>query len=97
RRREIGLRQAIGANASDIHRLMFGTGLRMIVPGIVAGLLGAIALGRLIASQLYGVSAADPLVLGGVVALLVVVAIAACAIPTRRATRISPVEALRDA
>ena len=96
RRREFGLRQAIGATAGDLQRLMLGSGLRMIVPGIVVGLLGAIALGQVIASQLYGVSAADPVVLASVVVLLVIVAFAACAIPTRRATRISPVEALRD-
>ena len=96
RRREFGLRQAIGASAGDLQRLMLGSGLRMIVPGIVVGLLGAVALGRVIASQLYGVSAADPVVLASVVVLLIIVAIAACAIPTRRATRISPVEALRD-
>lgn len=96
RRREFGLRQAIGATTGNLQRLMLGSGLRMIVPGIVVGLLGAIALGQVIASQLYGVSAADPVVLASVVALLVTVAIAACVIPTRRATRISPVEALRD-
>lgn len=96
RRREIGLRQAIGANARDIHRLMFGTGLRMIVPGIAIGIIGALALGRVISTQLYGVSAANPFVLVSVAALLVAVALAACAIPTLRAARIPPMEALRN-
>ncbi len=64
RRREIGLRQAIGANAFDIHRLVLASSLRMIVPGIALGVLGALALGRLIAAQLYGIGAADPAVLG---------------------------------
>ena len=75
---------------------MLGASLRMILPGLAAGLLGAFALGRLIASQLYGVGATDPLVLGGVAALLALVALAACAIPTLRAARIAPMEALRD-
>ncbi len=96
RRREIGLRQAIGANARDIHRLMFGTGLRMIVPGTVIGIIGALALGRVIAAQLYGVSATNPFLLASVAALLIAVALAACAIPTLRAARIPPMEALRD-
>lgn len=96
RRREIGLRQALGANAGAIHRLMLRAGLAMIVPGILVGLLGALALGRVIAAQLYGVGAADPLVLGGVVIALSAVALAACAIPALRATRIAPLEALRD-
>jgi predicted permease len=96
RRREIGLRQALGAKGGDIHRLMLGSGLRMIVPGIALGTAGAIALGRLIETQLYGVGAADPLVLAGVVALLSIVALAACAIPTLRAARVPPMEALRD-
>jgi predicted permease len=96
RRREIGVRQALGADAAAVHRLMLGASLRMILPGLAAGLLGAFALGRLIASQLYGVGAADPLVLGGVAALLALVALAACAIPTLRAARIAPMEALRD-
>ena len=96
RRREIGVRQALGADIAAVYRLMLGTGLRMIVPGLAAGLLGAVALGHLIASQLYGVGAADPLALGGVAALLAFVALAACALPTLRAARIPPMEALRD-
>ncbi len=96
RRRELGVRQALGANRGDIHRLMLGDGLRMIVPGLLIGLAGALALGRLIASQLYGVSTADPLVLASVIALLALIAFAACAIPTLRAARIAPMEALRD-
>jgi predicted permease len=96
RRREIGLRQALGANASAIGRLVLRTGMAMIVPGIIVGLLGALALGRVIAAQLYGVGAHDPLVLGAVVLFLSLAAFAACAIPTLRATRIAPMEVLRN-
>ncbi len=96
RRREIGLRQALGADGAAIRRLMLGSGLRMIVPGVAAGLLGALALGRVISAQLYGVGAADPRVLASVAMLLSLVALAACAIPTLRAVRIAPMEALRD-
>ncbi|WP_440221942.1 ABC transporter permease [Dokdonella sp. MW10] len=96
RRREIGLRKAVGANVLDIHRLVLGSGLRLIVPGLVAGALGALALGRLLASQLYGIGAADPFVLATTVAVLAVVAFAACIVPTLRAARVPPMEALRD-
>ena len=96
RRREIGLRQALGANRLAIHRLIFGTGLRMIVPGIAIGAIGAAALGRVMASQLYGVGSTDPMVLAGVAMVLVAVALVACAIPTLRAARIPPMEALRN-
>ena len=96
RRREIGLRQAIGADSGDIHRLMLRSGLGMIVPGVLAGVAGALVLGRLIATQLYGVGAADPLVLGTVACLLTGVALVACAIPTLRAARVPPMEALRS-
>ncbi|HEY0233272.1 MAG TPA: ABC transporter permease [Dokdonella sp.] len=96
RRREIGLRQAIGASAFDIHRLVLGSGLRMVAPGMGIGVVGAFALGRLIAAQLYGVGAADPFVLGAVVLALTLVAFCACAIPTLRAARVAPMEALRN-
>ncbi|MFZ2234843.1 MAG: ABC transporter permease [Dokdonella sp.] len=96
RRREIGLRQALGATRVGIHRLMFGFALRMLVPGIVVGLFGAFALGRLISSQLYGIGAGNPLLLTLVVAVLASVGLIACAIPTLRAARIAPMEALRD-
>jgi ABC-type antimicrobial peptide transport system permease subunit len=96
RRREIGLRQAIGASRADIHRLVLRSGLRMVVPGIVAGVIGALVLGRLIAAQLYGVAATDLRVLGAVVLALALVAYAACALPILRAARVPPMEALRN-
>ncbi|HET9033601.1 MAG TPA: ABC transporter permease [Dokdonella sp.] len=96
RRREIGLRQALGASRLAIHRLMFGLGLRMVVPGILVGTLGALALGRLISAQLYGMGAINPLLLFGVVLVLAAVAVVACAIPSLRASGIAPMEALRD-
>ncbi|NCT66402.1 MAG: ABC transporter permease [Rhodanobacteraceae bacterium] len=96
RRREIGVRQSFGATRAHIHAMMLKSGLRMVVPGLVAGVLGALALGHLIGSQLYGVGSADPRVLGGVVLVLGAVALAACLIPSWRALRVSPIEALRD-
>jgi ABC-type antimicrobial peptide transport system permease subunit len=96
RRREIGLRQALGAGTLSVHRLILGSSLRMILPGIAVGLLGALALGRLISAQLYGVRAADPLVLALVVVVLGAAALLACLIPSLQAARMSPMEALRD-
>ena len=96
RRREIGLRQALGAGTLSVHRLILGSSLRMILPGIGVGLLGALALGRLISAQLYGVRAADPLVLALVVAVLGAASLLACLIPSIQAARMSPMDALRD-
>jgi predicted permease len=96
RRREIGVRQSFGATRAHIHAMMLKSGLRMVVPGLVAGLAGALAIGQLIGSQLYGVGGADPGVLAGVVALLGLVSLAACLIPSWRALRVAPMEALRN-
>jgi putative ABC transport system permease protein len=96
RRREIGLRQAIGATRGDVQGLILRAGVRMVVPGLAVGLIGALALGRVIAAQLYGVSTTDPAVLAVASASLVLVALLACLVPTRRASRIAPMEALRD-
>lgn len=96
RRREIGLRQALGAGTLSVHRLILGSSLRMILPGIGVGLLGALALGRLISAQLYGVRATDPLVLALVVVVLGAASLLACLIPSIQAARMSPMDALRD-
>lgn len=96
RRREIGVRQSFGATRAHIHAMMLKSGLSMIVPGLVAGVAGALAIGHLIGSQLYGVGAADPRVLAGVVLVLALVALAACLIPSWRALRIPPMETLRN-
>jgi putative ABC transport system permease protein len=96
RRREIGLRQAIGASRSSIYQLIFGSALRMIVPGVLLGFCGALILGRVIAAQLYGVGPADPLLLLTVVIILVATALVACLLPSVQASRITPMAALRD-
>ncbi|MFC4820245.1 ABC transporter permease [Dokdonella ginsengisoli] len=96
RRREIGVRQSFGATRAHIHAMMLKSGLRMVVPGLLAGLAGALAIGQLIGSQLYGVGSADPRVLAGVVAVLGLVALAACLIPSWRALRVAPMDALRN-
>lgn len=96
RQREIGVRKAVGARGTDIHAMMLRAALRMVLPGIVAGTLGALALGRFIASQLYGVGASDPRVLGLAALALTAVALVACLIPTLRAARVPPMAALRD-
>ena len=93
---ELGVRMAIGANARAVLRLVIGDGMRLCVIGVVIGLLGALAVGRLMRAQLYEVGATDPLVLLAVTGVLVAVALAACAIPAVRATRISPTQALRN-
>jgi putative ABC transport system permease protein len=95
RTREIGVHVALGARPLDIHRLIIGQGLKLLGLGVTLGLLGSIALSRLMTSLLFGVTAYDVPTLGGVSLLLAVVALTACFIPARRAASVDPMIALR--
>ena len=95
RTHEIGLRMALGAAAGDVLKMVLWQGLRFLAAGIAAGLAASFALSRIIAGQLWGVSAYDPLTLAAVVLLLIIIGTLACWIPARRATRINPLAALR--
>jgi putative ABC transport system permease protein len=96
RTREIGIRMALGAQRSDVLKMVLNEGLSLTLPGVVAGLVAALGLTRLLGSLLYGVSATDPLVLGAVALLFGLVALVACCDPARRATRVDPVIVLRE-
>jgi len=95
RTHEIGIRMALGADGGDVQRLVIRTGVRLVALGIVIGLCVSLVLAKLIASQLWGVSAHDPLTLVVVPFLLLIIGALACWIPARRATHVSPVVALR--
>lgn len=95
RTHEIGLRMALGASRGDVMRLVIGEGLLMALAGVAVGVAGALALTRLIAGQLFGVSAHDPFTYCAVAVLLTLVAVAACYIPARQAMRVDPLVALR--
>jgi putative ABC transport system permease protein len=96
RRKEIGIRIALGSSGGAIFELVLREGLVLIGGGFLFGAAGAIALRRSLESQLFGVTASDPVVLTIVTGLLALVAIAACALPARRATRIDPIVALAE-
>lgn len=96
RTQELGLRMALGAGRSDLFRLVLGRGLVLTLGGIAAGLLGAFALTRLLESLLFGVSRLDPVTFAAAVPGLVVLALLACSLPARRASRLDPLEALRQ-
>jgi putative ABC transport system permease protein len=96
RRREIGIRVALGARAFDVRRLILWQGLRPVAAGAVSGVLVALAAGRLIRGLLYGVGITDSLILSSVVCLLTLVAAAACVIPAYSASNIDPAGVLRN-
>ncbi|MGA9769133.1 MAG: ABC transporter permease [Blastocatellia bacterium] len=95
RTQEIGIRMALGAQTSNVLRLVIWQGMKLVLMGLVVGAIGAYALKQVIESQLYGVKANDPVTLAVVGALLLLIAFVACYIPARRATKIDPMVALR--
>jgi putative ABC transport system permease protein len=96
RTREIGLRMALGARATDVLQLMVSQGMRLVVVGIVLGLAGSWVLTRLMRNLLYEVQPADPVTFAGVTVLFVCLAFAACYLPARRAAKVDPLVALRQ-
>jgi putative ABC transport system permease protein len=96
RTNEIGIRMALGARPADVLTNVMGHGLRLVAAGLLIGIAVSLATSRLISTLLYGVAATDLTTYGAVSFLLLVVAAAACYVPARRATRIDPLEALRQ-
>src|SRR5947207_1840915 len=92
---EIGVRMALGAQTRDVLRLVVNQGMKPVLIGLGIGIGSAFAVGRLIASQLYQVSAHNPALLVGSTLLLATIALIACLLPARRATRVDPIQALR--
>jgi putative ABC transport system permease protein len=96
RTRELGIRSALGATRADIVRLVLGSGLALVLAGVVAGITLAAWTTQFLASSLYAVSAVDPATFGGVIIILLLVSAAAQLVPLRRAVRVDPVTALRQ-
>jgi putative ABC transport system permease protein len=96
RTQEIGVRMALGAQARQVLGMVLGQGVRLVAIGLVVGLAGALALRQILAGMLFGVAPTDPTIFASVIVVLSSVSLAACYLPARRATRISPMVALRQ-
>jgi len=96
RRREVGIRMAVGARSADILRLFLWRATRLVAAGVAVGLAGALALTRLLAPALHGTRPDDPAALAGSAAVLTLVALLAVLIPARRAAHNDPTETLRS-
>ena len=92
---EIGVRMALGAQTTDVLGLVVRQGMNPVILGLIIGLVGTFAIGRLIAAQLYQISPHDPFLLGAAALVLAIAALLACLIPARRATLVDPIQALR--
>jgi len=96
RKREIGLRMALGAAQASVLRLILKQGMSLVVTGVLIGFAAELVVGRLVSRMLYGVSAGDPISVAGATLILLAVALLACYLPARWASRVDPLVALRE-